>query len=69
MLRLFDQGKLLPEQAVIAIGIAYLSNLVFKFGLIVTIGGKTLARNCAPAFAITAGGLIVALLAQSLVNG
>lgn len=46
-LRLFEQGKLLADQAVLAIAIAYLSNLAFKFGLVMAIGGKHLAQRCA----------------------
>lgn len=69
MLRLFEQGKLLPDQVVISISIAYLSNLVFKFGLVIAIGGRTLARNCAPAIAAIASGMILALLFRLLIPG
>lgn len=47
-LRLFELGKLGADQAVIAIAIAYLSNLAFKFGLVATVGGAALARRCLP---------------------
>ena len=47
-LRLFELGKLGADQAVIAIAIAYLSNLAFKFGLVATVGGAMLARHCLP---------------------
>jgi len=46
-LRLFEQGKLMADQAVLAISIAYLSNLAFKFGFVIVIGGKELAQRCA----------------------
>ena len=63
MLRLFDQGKLTPDVTVATITIAYLSNLLFKFGLVMSIGGRTLARLSAPAAAATALGMILALFA------
>lgn len=44
-LRLFHQGKLDADQAVNAIGIAYCSNLFFKFGMLSFIGGRALARK------------------------
>ena len=62
MLRLFDQGKLGPDQTVITMAIAYLSNLLFKFGLVIMIGGKALARDSAPALAAIACGMLGALL-------
>lgn len=62
-MRLFEQGKVAAEQAATAIVIAYLSNLAFKFGLIVFVGGRTLARHCAPGLAALAAGLIIPLLA------
>lgn len=62
MLRLFDQGKLTPDVTVMTITIAYLSNLLFKFGLVMSIGGGSLARLSAPATAATALGMILVLL-------
>ncbi len=56
-LRLFELGKLGADQAVMAITIAYLSNLAFKFGLVVTVGGAALARRCAPGVVAVAAGL------------
>ena len=69
MLRLFDQGKLTPDVTVATIAIAYLSNLLFKFGLVMSIGGRTLARLSAPAAAATALGMILALFAGVSVSG
>jgi uncharacterized membrane protein (DUF4010 family) len=57
-LRLFGQGKLLADQAVLAIAIAYLSNLVFKFGLLAFFGGKALARHAAPSMGALALGVL-----------
>ena len=69
MLRLFDQGKLTPDVTVATIAIAYLSNLLFKFGLVMSIGGRTLARLSAPAAAATALGMILALFAGVSLSG
>ncbi|MBP6708647.1 MAG: MgtC/SapB family protein [Candidatus Accumulibacter sp.] len=69
MLRLFDQGKLTPDVTVATIVIAYLSNLLFKFGLVMSIGGRTLARLSAPAAAATALGMILVLFAGVSLNG
>ena len=55
-LRLFHLEKLSSEQAVISISLAFLSNMLFKFGLAASIGGLALARHLAVGFlAITAG--------------
>ena len=69
MLRLFDQGKLTPDVTVATIAIAYLSNLLFKFGLMMSIGGRTLARLSAPAATATALGMILALFAGVSLSG
>jgi uncharacterized membrane protein (DUF4010 family) len=58
-LRLFSQGKLVAEQAVLAITIAYLSNLAFKFGLLTFFGGRALARHAAPSMGAAALGVLV----------
>lgn len=60
-LRLFEQGKLAPEQAVTTIVIAYLSNLLFKLGVVFVIGGRALARSCTPGMGAAAIGLIIPL--------
>jgi uncharacterized membrane protein (DUF4010 family) len=49
-LRLFELGKLDAAQTVTAITLAVLSNLGFKFGMIVMIGGRLLASRCALGF-------------------
>jgi len=55
-LRLFLLQKLSSEQAVISISLAFLSNMLFKFGMAVSIGGMALAKHIAVGFlAITAG--------------
>jgi uncharacterized membrane protein (DUF4010 family) len=47
-LRLFNLDKLAGEQAVTAIALATVSNLVFKSGLVVAIGGTALSRRTLP---------------------
>lgn len=55
-LRLFELGKLNPEQTVSAITIAYLANMGFKLGLVAIVGGMTLARLCMfPVLAVIVG--------------
>lgn len=55
-LRLFDLGQLNAAQVAGSVGIAYFSNMLFKFGLLLFIGGKELARLAALGFlAICAG--------------
>jgi uncharacterized membrane protein (DUF4010 family) len=61
-LRLFEQGKLAADQAVLAIAIAYLSNLAFKFGFVVVIGGRELAMRCALGVGAVAVGVAVGIL-------
>lgn len=61
-LRLFQQGKLLADQTVLAIAIAYLSNLAFKFGLLAFIGGKVLAQRAALGMGATAAGIGIGIL-------
>ena len=61
-LRLFEQGKLGADQAVLAITIAYLSNLAFKFSMLAAIGGKELARSTAPGIVVVALGMLAGLL-------
>jgi uncharacterized membrane protein (DUF4010 family) len=55
-LRLFLLQKLSSEQTVISISLAFLSNMLFKFGMAASIGGMALAKHIAVGFlAITAG--------------
>jgi uncharacterized membrane protein (DUF4010 family) len=61
-LRLYDLGKLQPVQAVIAIVLALVSNILFKLGLVFAVGGATLARRCAPAMFATAATAGLALV-------
>lgn len=61
-LRLFDLNKLSDDQAVIAISLAFLSNMIFKFGLVVFIGGTTLAKHVATGFLAMGVGVAVGLV-------
>jgi uncharacterized membrane protein (DUF4010 family) len=62
-LRLFNLGQLNEQQTVIAIAIAFLSNLAFKFGMVVFIGGWNLARQVAVGFAAITAGVLLGLFA------
>ena len=61
-LRLFELGKINAHQAVTAIAIAYIANLLFKLGLAATVGGALLARRCVPGVLALAIGVAGALL-------
>lgn len=60
-LRLLDLGQVVQEQAVIAIMLAVLANLIFKLGLVFSIGGRALGVACLPTLAVVAVGSGVAL--------
>lgn len=57
-LRLYNQQTLTASPAIIAIGLAALSNLAFKSGLILAIGGPALARQVLPGLAAIGVGFI-----------
>lgn len=60
-LRLFNLGQLSEQQTVTAIAIAFLSNVAFKFGMVVFIGGWSLARQVAVGFGAIALGVLAGL--------
>jgi uncharacterized membrane protein (DUF4010 family) len=60
-LRLFNQATLGASPAVVAIGLAALSNLIFKSGLVVFIGGKPLALRVLPGLAAIGLGFIAGI--------
>ena len=62
-LRLFNLGQLSEHQTVMAIALAFLANLAFKFGMVIFIGGRTLARQVATGFAAIALGVLLGLFA------
>ncbi|MET0679364.1 MAG: MgtC/SapB family protein [Burkholderiales bacterium] len=58
-LQLFTSGKLGADAAVVAITLALLANTVFKLGLVLTVGGKPLARRVIlPALASVLAGAV-----------
>ena len=57
-LRMFGMEKLDAAQTVTAITLATLSNLAFKTGLVIVIGGAALARFTLPGFLAIAAGLV-----------
>lgn len=61
-LRLFNLGQLNEHQTVTAITIAFLSNVAFKFGMVVFIGDRVLARQVAIGFGAIALGVLFGLL-------
>jgi uncharacterized membrane protein (DUF4010 family) len=62
-LRLFNLGQLSEQQTVTAIALAVLANLAFKLGMVVFIGGWTLARQVAAGFGAIAIGVLTGLFA------
>jgi uncharacterized membrane protein (DUF4010 family) len=60
-LRLFNQQTLEAAPAVTAIALAVLSNLVFKSGLVIAIGGKALARQVLPGLVAIGVGFIAGI--------
>lgn len=62
-LRLFNLGQLSEYQTVTAIALAFLSNLAFKFGMVVFIGGWSLARHVAIGFGAIVCGVLLGLFA------
>ncbi len=60
-LRLLDLGQVVQQQAVTAIMLALLANLIFKLGLVFSIGGRALGVACLPTLAAVAVGSGVAL--------
>ena len=62
-LRLFNLGQLSEHQTVTAIALAFLSNIAFKFGMVLFIGGWHLARLVATGFVAMACGVLLGLFA------
>ncbi|MCX7155093.1 MAG: MgtC/SapB family protein [Rhodocyclales bacterium] len=61
-LRMFSMEKLTAAQTITQIILAILSNLAFKTGLVVVIGGAALARHTLPGLAAIAAGLVGGVL-------
>jgi uncharacterized membrane protein (DUF4010 family) len=62
-LRLFNLGQLSQHQAVTSITLAFIANLAFKFGMVIFIGGKKLARHVAAGFGAIALGMLIGSIA------
>ena len=56
-MRLFGQQKLAADEATTAILIATLANLIFKLGIVATVGGSRLTGKVAAGFAAVAAGV------------
>ena len=61
-IRLYDLEKLSGSNAVTAIAIAFLSNMMLKLGLVFFIGGKNLAKHVIIGFSAISVGVICGLL-------
>lgn len=61
-LRLFNLEKIPSREAVIAVTLALLANLVFKIGLVISIGGSKLARHALPGLFAIGGGMSLGLM-------
>lgn len=61
-LRMFNLDKVVSGDAVIAVTLALLANLVFKIGLVVSIGGSKLARHALPGLFAIGGGMLAGLM-------
>ncbi len=62
-LRLFNTGTLVERTTVVTIVLAVLANIVFKSGLVLSIGGRTLAGRTLPGLAAIAAGMLAMLVA------
>ena len=61
-LRLFNLDKISSGEAVVAVTLALMANLIFKIGLILSIGGKALARHALPGLLAIGSGMAAGLL-------
>ncbi len=61
-LRLFNMQKLSTEQTIISISLAFLANMIFKFGMAASIGGVALAKHIAGGFIAMTAGVLLGLL-------
>jgi uncharacterized membrane protein (DUF4010 family) len=61
-LRMFNLDKVVSGDAVIAVTLALLANLVFKIGLVLSIGGGKLARHALPGLFAIGAGMVAGLM-------
>lgn len=67
-LRLLAIDRVSLDDAVIAVSLALLANLVFKIGLVLGIGGKSLSRDALPGLLLIGIGLSMALVVNQFLN-
>jgi len=65
-LRLFAIERVTMQDAVIAVTLALLANLLFKIGLVLVIGGKSLSQNALPGLLVIGLGLSAAMMLNHL---
>jgi uncharacterized membrane protein (DUF4010 family) len=65
-LRLFAIERVTMQDAVIAVTLALLANLLFKIGLVLGIGGKSLSQNALPGLLVIGLGLSAAMMLNHL---
>ncbi|WP_371322571.1 MgtC/SapB family protein [Dechloromonas sp. ZY10] len=61
-LRMFNLEKIAGGEAVIAVTLALIANLIFKIGLVISIGGSALARHALPGLLAIGAGMGLGLL-------
>ena len=61
-LRMFNLEKVASGDAVIAVTLALMANLIFKIGLVLSIGGSKLARYALPGLLAIGSGMAVGLM-------
>ncbi len=61
-LRMFNLEKIAGNEAVIAVTLALVANLIFKIGLVVSIGGSALARHALPGLLAIGAGMGIGLI-------
>lgn len=61
-LRMFNLERVLGADAVVAVTLALVANLIFKIGLVVSIGGRSLARQALPGLLAIGAGMGAGLL-------
>nr|WP_294864925.1 MgtC/SapB family protein [uncultured Pseudogulbenkiania sp.] len=62
VLNLFGEHRLDIHQVIISVVLAVFANNLFKFGLIASLGGRTLAWRCLPTFILSGAGMLGGLL-------
>jgi uncharacterized membrane protein (DUF4010 family) len=61
-LRIFNLDKIAAGEAVIGITLALIANLIFKIGLVLSIGGRPLARHALPGLLAIGAGMVGGLI-------